>query len=421
MRICVASEWGEGSWFSWLFAHEGHNSTVIIKNERYAEALAGMVNSKTGGVHDPSAYDLIVFDGTGNGEQADAVRPITPTIGDSVLADRLEEDRVAALEFMQRCGLQVAPWEAFDDPSDGIRHIKRRNRRLVFKPVGEQDDKSTTYVSKSAEDMLRYFDVLFRTAKVKRYVLQDFVEGIEVSTEVYINQRGYYALNGTLETKKMMNGDLGPNTGCSGSLCWMMKKENALFQKGLKKCVEPLQELGYVGPVDLNTIVNNEGVWALEYTPRFGLDATQLLTRLLPIGFGEFLSAVATNSTVPDLTAKNPFCASVRLSIPPYPSEGLPEKCYKAGVPIEGLRPDLLDRFFLYDARVRGESDDLETAGLCGWIGCPLAVGESPGGAFEQAYDMLRQVTVPNAQYRTDVCDNAARRYFQLREYGWLK
>jgi len=404
-------------------SQEGYDVSAVVSEERYAEALKGLVTVMPGSeVYAAEKYDLVVFDATGNGKQADAAREKVPTIGDSTLADTLEEDRVFALDFMAKCGLQVAPWEKFTDPSTAIRFIKKRNTRLVFKPVGEQDDKSTTYVSRSAEDMLRYFDVLFRSAKVSEFVLQEYVTGTEVSLEVYINETGYYALNGTLETKKLMNGDLGPNTGCSGSLCWMMEKENPLFEKGLKKCIGPLQEMGYVGPLDLNCIVNDSGVWSLEFTPRFGYDATALLTRLLPVSFADFLYAIASGQTVPDLSPKHSFCASTRLSIPPYPSEGLPDKFYKAGVPLEGLKEKNLEKFFIYDVRKREEgSDDLESAGLCGWIGSPMAVGETIGAAFDGVSDMLKEVRIPNGQYRTDVRDNVAKRYLKLREDGWLK
>ena len=421
MRICLASQFGEGAWLAWLMAQEGHDVSAVVADDRYAEAMKGLVTMMPGSeVYYPENYECVVFDATGMGKDADEAREKVPTIGDSSLADTLEEDRLFALDFMTRCGLQVAPYEAFDNPADGIRHIKKRDKRLVFKPIGEQDDKSTTYVSRDAADMLRYFDVLFRSAKVSKYILQDFVEGVEASSEVYINSTGYYALNHTIETKKFLNGELGPNTGCSGSLCWMARRDNALFEKGLKKCVEPLQEMGYVGPIDLNTISNAEGCWALEFTPRFGYDATALLTRLLPIGFGDFLFAIASEQIPPDLTSKHPFCASVRLSIPPYPAE-LPPKYYHAGVPIEGLTEKNLEKFYIYDVRLRGESDDLETAGLCGWIGSPLCTGETPGAAFDDVYEVLKHVRVPNGQYRTDVCDAACKRYWMLREQGLLK
>ena len=421
MRICVASLFGEGLWLAWKMAHEGHDVSAMVSKERYAQALGGLVNIIPEDTP-ASNFDLVVFDTSGNGKAADAARLETPTIGGSTLADTLENDRVFGLEFMRKCGLQVSPWEYFTEPSDAIRYIKKRNTRMVFKPVGEQDDKSTTYVSRSVDDMLEYFDVLFRAAKVKEFVLQEYVAGTEVSLEVYINETGYYALNATLETKKLMNGDLGPNTGCSGSLCWMIERENPLFEKGLKKCIQPLQEMGYVGPLDLNTIVNDSGVWALEFTPRFGYDATSLLTRLLPVSFGDFLYAIASGQTVPDLSPKHSFCASSRLSIPPYPCEGLPERAYKAGVPISGLTEKNLDKFFIYDVRKRAEdADDLESAGLCGWLGCPLSVGETIGAAFDGVAEMLKQVRVPDGQYRTDVVSNVAKRYVALREGGWLK
>jgi phosphoribosylamine---glycine ligase len=422
MRICVASIYAEGAWIAWKLASEGHDVSMVVAEEHYAEALKGLIRIMPGGeVYDSSKYDLVVMDTSGMGEDADAAREQVPTIGGSVLADRLEEDRIYGLDFMQRCGLQVAPWEAFDNPADAIRFIKKRNTRLVFKPVGEQSDKSTTYVARSAEDMLDYFDVLFRTAKVKEFILQEYVAGTEISLETYINETGHYALNATLETKKLMNDDLGPNTGCSGSLCWMIERENPLFEKGLKKCIEPLQEMGYVGPLDLNTIVNDSGVWALEFTPRFGYDATALLTRLLPVSFGDFLHAIASGTKVPDLTPKHSFCASARLSIPPYPCDGLPEKFYKAGVPISGLTEKNLEKFFIYDVRKRAEdADDLESAGLCGWIGSPLSTGETIGAAFDGVYQMLKHFRVPNGMYRTDVVNNTAKRYAMLNEMGVL-
>jgi phosphoribosylamine---glycine ligase len=423
VRICVASLFGEGAWFAHRMAAEGHDVSAIVQDPRFGDVLGGMVQLMPGAeTYYPEKYDLILFDTTGMGKDADAAREKVPTIGDSTLADSLEEDREFALNFMMKCGIQVAPWEVFSDPSDAIRHIKKTKRRYVFKPIGDQDDKSTTYVSRSSEDMLNYFDVLFRSAKVNQFVLQEYVAGTEVSTEAYINETGCYALNHTLETKKLMNGDVGPNTGCSGALTWLAHQENPIFQKGLKKAIGPLQEMGYVGPIDINTIVNNEGVWGLEFCPRFGYDADALLTRLLGLNWGDFLYAIATDQRPAEIIPRASFCASVRLSIPPYPCEGLPQKFYKEGVPIEGLTEKNFDRFFVYDVRRRvEESDDLETAGICGWIGSPLAVGETLGEAVEGAYAMLKEVRVPNGQYRTDVGENVARRYHRLKEDGWLR
>src|SRR5215475_10551254 len=117
MRICVASEFGEGLWLGWKMAQEGHDVSAVVKTERYSSALGGLIEVMPGAeVYVASKYDLIVWDATGNGKYADDAALEAPSIGDSSLADKLEEDRVGSLEFMQQCGLQVAPWEQFSDP-----------------------------------------------------------------------------------------------------------------------------------------------------------------------------------------------------------------------------------------------------------------------------------------------------------------
>ena len=404
-------------------ATQGHDVSLAVSDDRYADVLGGMLQVMPKEVaYSASKYDLVVWGETGSGKDADKAREEAPTVGDSTLADTLEEDRQLSLGFMQKCGIQVSPWEMFSNPADAVRFIKKTKKRYVFKPIGDQDDKSTTYVSRSAEDMLGYFDVLFRTAKVSKFVLQEYVQGTEVSTQCYINESGYYALNYTLETKKLMNGDVGPNTGCSGSLVWLANRDSVLFEKGLKKAIAPLQEMGYVGPIDLNTIVNDEGVWGLEFCPRIGYDADALLTRLAGNNWGDFLYAIATDQRPAEIIQQASFCASVRLSIPPYPCEGLPDKFHKAGIPIHGLTENDFDKFYVYDVKKRAEdADDLETAGICGWIGSPLSIGETIGQAFDGAYGMLKEVRVPNGQYRTDVASNTAKRYRELVDGGWLQ
>src|SRR3984893_12894816 len=108
MKICVASLFGEGAFFSHVFDREGQDSCVSVKEPRYASALEGIVK------HDdsvsPEQCDMVLFDTTGMGAEADDLREQVPTIGDSVLADRLEEDRVFSLDLMARSGVKVSLW-----------------------------------------------------------------------------------------------------------------------------------------------------------------------------------------------------------------------------------------------------------------------------------------------------------------------
>lgn len=426
MKILLMSAYADGLWFGALMEREGHSVSYALTSERYNRQLSGIIGSEPiiigmGDIESPEKYDLCVFDLTGMGEAADYARTLTPTIGDSVFADKLEHDRIFGIEYMQKCGISVPPFEHFTDPAEGIRYLKKTKKRVVFKPCGPTDC-SATYVSKDHEDMIRFMDVLFRTSHVKEYILQTFIAGTELSTEAWITQDGYCAPNHTLETKKLMSGDIGPATGCSSAVTWMPARETAAFRQGLKKATGQLNADGYCGPIDLNSICADGELYGLEWTPRFGYEGACNLTRLLPIPFGDFCYQVASGKTPNPLVATHAFSASIRLSVPPYPLEGKSRKLYSEGIPIEGidLKRDL-PNFFLSDVRVVADSDRLETAGESGFIGAPICVGDTMGEAFEAAKEKIKSLDIPNLQWRNDVGECCMKRYRELESNGWLR
>lgn len=399
----------------------GHKVSFSIEEQVYARPLAGLIEEELSH-SEPEDYDLVVFDQTGNGRFADKVKEKTPVIGDSEIADVLEHDRLEGIRFMERCGIKVPPYEHFTDITLALRFLRRTKKTYVFKPCGEDADTSSTYVSKSWEDLERYIDILWRSAPVKEFILQEVVKGTEVSTEMWMNERGYYFLNHTIECKKLMNDDLGPATGCAGNVVFPIERENPIFIHGLKKAYKELRDLGYVGMIDLNAIVTEGELYGLEWTPRFGYEGTANVTKLLPMDFAEFLHAVASGKTLPDLSSRHGFCASLRVAVPPYPNDGLPHKFYHAGIPIEGMTRKTLENFFTMDVRLNATNEDMfETAGINGWIGAALGCGETIGMAFDQVCGVIDSIRVPNLMYRTDIRGIVARRYNELKANGWLK
>lgn len=420
-KVGLVSPHGDGVWFAALFAQEGCEVTYCLADPRYSRYLEGIAPPPVRTLSSAGDFDLVVFDLSGMGERADEAKKESPTIGGSSLADRLEHDRLFGIEYMQKCGISVPNFEVFDDPSDGIRYLKKTKKRVVFKPSGEQDC-STTYVARDHEDMIRFMDVLFRKTHVKQYILQDFIPGTEISTEMWINGKGYYLPNHTFETKKFMNDDKGPATGCSGNVLWIPRKETAVFRKGLKLAADRLISDGYVGNIDLNAIVTEGQVLGLEWTPRFGYEGTANLTRLLPMDFGEFLFRVATGEDLSHMDATYGCCAAVRLSIPPYPLESAPRKMYQEGVPIEGIElPKDLESFFLCDVRMVPDTEKLESAGDSGFIGCPLETAETFREAFAKVKQRIEGLNIPNLQYRTDSRDVFTARYDTLERQGWMR
>jgi phosphoribosylamine-glycine ligase len=412
-------------------AQAGHDVSCSVEKESGQNVLNGLIElTPESEMYEPEDYDVVLFDQTGSGELADEVRSKVPTLGDSVFADKLESDRLFGLQFMEQAGIKVPPYEHFTEVDSAIRFIKNTKKTYVFKPCGKKADTASTYVSKSPEDLLRYIDVLWRSNPISEFILQEFVKGKEVSTEVWMNGNGYYFLNHTLECKKFLNGDLGPATGCSGNLCFAPERENPLFVHGLKKALNALNEAGYVGMIDLNAIATDGEVYGLEWTPRVGYEGTCNVTHLLPMDFGKFLHAIAGGESLPDLTPRHSFSASVRLSVPPYPNEphepgmgeGIPRKFFREGIPIEGMNRKLLTSFYAMDLRVNEKNEDLfETAGVNGFLGAAIGCGETIGMAFDHVKAVIEAIRVPNLQYRTDIRSLTAKRYAELEANGWLK
>ena len=423
MRILLISRDGIGAWFLLRLMREGHSVDwhLTEKTPRLKRVLKGIVPPPLDQIPDPEPYDLVLFDSTGMGDLADEISKVTPVIGDGKINSRLEDDRLFGIETMELAGIDVPYYETFDSPEKAAAFLEKNSKRFVYKPFtpeGEEQDTATTYVSESAEDMLQNLDGLFEASMGAPFLLQEVVDGTEISTEAYFDGTNFHLHNHTLEEKKFMCGGNGPNTGCSGNLVWLTNGPNRLFQQGLGKLAPFLKQAGYRGMVDLNTIVTPMHAYGLEFTPRFGYDASATIFSLIDSGLGDFLHAIATgNDAENPLRTRGTWAASSRFSIPPYPA--FIENEHPRDVPIRGVNLDDAWRsHYLYDAMLDGES--LVTAGLNGHIVCPIVSAFTPEGAWDGLAAMEKKIKIPNGQVRTDLKASTMNRLNQAKEMGWL-
>jgi phosphoribosylamine--glycine ligase len=252
------------------------------------------------------------------------------------------------------------------------------------------------------------------------FLLQEVVEGQEVATEGWFDGYQFHFPNHTLEEKKFMAGGYVPNTGNSGCLMWATNGPSRLFTHGIGRMVEFLREHEYRGMIDLNTIVNQQHVWGLEFTPRFGYDSSATVFSLIKSDFGEFCHSIVTQDGTMDIPLKlrAGWAGSVRYSIPPYPEEV--DGRHPRGLPIKGVElDDAWLNWFLYDAMLDGEG--LVTAGVNGLIGAPIACGHTPEGAWKGVEAMQEKIHIPDGQARCDIKESTLERLCGLREMGWVE
>jgi phosphoribosylamine-glycine ligase len=367
---------------------------------------------------------LSIFDLTGKEKLAEQSAKVCSTIGDSELATHLEDERLFGIEVMEQCGIKVPPYEVFDKIEDAASFVRKEKKRYVFKPDGGQDQKAnTTYVSSGYKDLLEYMAKLGEETKGATFLLQEFVEqGTEISTEAYFNGREFFGINHTLEEKKFMNGNIGPATGCSGNLVWFCGEGRAskTFTQGLEKLGEFLSQSNYRGMVDLNSIVTESDLYGLEWTPRFGYDASATLFSLVQRGeLGNFLCAIACGEDVPpDIFKEEWFAAGVRVSVPPYPCEE--EGIQRVGVPISGITEENMHKFYLWDVML--DEDQLVTCGEAYGVVCvPIAKGITSNAAFYNVKQLIKEIKIPDMQYRTDMHEYCNARYNILAKQSWLR
>jgi phosphoribosylamine--glycine ligase len=422
--LCTYSHYG--SFFTLRLQQEGNDVDIYFNGPRECSgALEGIIKPALQSKPNFKDYDLVLFDLTGKPEEAEeCIKLGVPCIGDGDFNTEIEDNRLLGIEIMEQCGIGVPEYETFNDISEAKRFIKKTNKRYVFKPNGGQEqDTATTYAAKTAEDLLQYLDKLGSLAKGAEFILQEFVEGTEISTEAYFNGNDFYLINATLEEKKLMNDNIGPNTGCSGNLVWVYDEMNEpyIFREGLGKMKDFLQQYKYHGMIDLNTIVTDTKLYGLEWTPRFGYDASATLFNIISSNLGEFLWAVASGGEV-SYQIKNKFAAAIRISIPPYPSEI--KGFHPEDIPIEGIDLDDIESFskdyFLYDCCLN-RHDSLVTAGINGFCCVPISSGGTIQEAFERLGERLKKIQIPNMMYRTDIEKRTVERYNILDRQGWLR
>ncbi len=195
-----------------------------------------------------------------------------PVLSPSPDAAALELTRGKGQESFKRGGLAIMPSQEFKSLDDAINVVSKDGKRYVSKPDGDMD-KALSYVSQSPRDMLAMLMRWKRLQKgAKKFILQEFVPGIEMAVGAWFGPGGFnHMVLENFEFKKLMNDNLGCNTGEQGTVIkYVQKEKSKLYKETLAKVEDQLHRLDYCGYVDISVIVDEKGeARPLEYTMRF--------------------------------------------------------------------------------------------------------------------------------------------------------
>jgi phosphoribosylamine--glycine ligase len=420
MNFFLYSKCGEGAGLLKRLQDEGNTCSMYIEEKDYSNVYSGILTS----TDYPESNDIIIFDSSGNGAKADSwKRQGFKVFGASSFADRLEDDREFGLEFMLNHGIMIPDTFKFTDFKEGLNHvIANKKTRFVFKPSGKNIPSKLTYSSSDMEDMISYMTFVEKNfgKSIDEFVLQEFLEGSVVSSEYWVGKNGFIkgSFNQTIEVKKFMNDNLGPSTGCSGNIVWAEDEDDCIIAEMLRRIESDLISEDFIGPIDLNCVVNSEGVYGLEWTPRFGLDAVCSLLPLISQDLGKIIFDSFSEDSEMEIHP-GIFSGGARLSIPPYPIEpikdikGIMKDSPNLGIPIHGLEK-YEDYCYFYE--VMKKDDQIVHSNGTGVIACISDIAIDPESCFDLVDEILDGCKIPDKQYRTDLSKVLSQMYEETKE-----
>ena len=414
MRILIISKDGDGLGIAHRMEMEGHSVSMYIQDPRFKLAGRGLIRRVQSWRPELASADLVLCDMVGFGRHERLLRRFgVPTLGCSAVADLLELDRGKSMELFQRVGMTLPETLTCNSPSEARLLLRDwEPPGYVLKPFNNQSTAKTLVVRDP--DIMEW--ALSQYGPGDKLLVQRIVDGVEVSTEGWFNGRAWVKpFNHTFEEKRFLPGGLGPNTGCMGNVV-VPAGMNRLVEETVLRLGPFLKKIGYRGPVDVNSIVNEMGAHVLEITPRFGYDAIEALAEGLREPLADFLFDMATGiKTYMDLPMTDKMIA-VRLSLPPWPG-GQPQAA-QAGMPIKGLNAQNLKHIYLTD--VMREGDEYKWAAGDGVLMKVTARGRTVDEARRRAYRTIGNLTIQDVQYRKDIGAHVDGDVERLKAWGYM-
>lgn len=388
---------------------EGHEVRVAISEPAARGTLAGLCphlhdwREGLAWVRAAGSEGIILFEAVSEGLGAlqDSLRADGfNVIGGGAYGDRLENDRLYAQQVLAELGFPQGHVWRFERAEAGIQFIAERPGRYVLKYDGGHAS-GDNHVGWSADG--RDIAALLRARSgLGSFVLMEFVDGVEMGVGAYFDgERFLRPACLDWEHKRFFAGDMGELTGEMGTVV-TYEHTDRFFELTLAKMEGRLRGHGHVGYVNLNTIINDRGIWPLEFTCRFGYPGFAILAPLQDLGWGELLQAIALRSQ-PSFPVRRGFCLGVVLTTPPFPYSRK-EADAPVGLPVI-IEGETDPRHHHYGEVGLDAGGDLVTSGLYGWTMVVTGEGATVAEAKAEAYDRLRRVHVPNGRYRLDIGD----------------
>jgi phosphoribosylamine--glycine ligase len=247
-------------------------------------------------------YELVVIGPEGplaSGVADELVAARVPVFGPMRAAARLESSKAFAKRQMERAGVRTAAASSFTDVDAALDHLRDAEAPPVVKADWLAAGKGVV-VPETHEEAAAAVRDLLGSAHGARVVLEERLDGREVSVFALVSDELVVPLAAACDYKRLADGDLGPNTGGMGAYTPVPWFGPAAIETAAAEIFEPIawrmsrDGVPYRGVLYAGLMLTDDGPMVLEFNARFGDPEAQVL---LPMLDGDFASALLGAAT----------------------------------------------------------------------------------------------------------------------------
>jgi len=333
--------------------------------------------------------------------------------GPTAAAARLEGSKSFMKNFLASYEIPTARYIETDSIEEAYKFINTLEAPIVVKADGLCGGKGVIIAQSHDEAKIAVGDMLsgnsFGNAGL-RVVVEEFLDGYELSVFAICDGKDYVVLPAAQDHKRLLSGDLGPNTGGMGAYAPTPLINDQLYKKIDERVVIPTlkgmakENNPFTGVLFMGIMVVKGEPIVLEYNVRFGDPECEELMPLLKSSAKELFYRSATG-TLKDINIEfhDKFAVGVVLASKDYP--------YANSTPAQIIIDDIVHDDINANAHLsfagvtRGEDGELYATG--GRVLVCVGLGDSIKEARDRAYMMVGQVHFAGKQCRSDIAYQA--------------
>ena len=332
--------------------------------------------------------------------------------GPNRVAAQFESSKVFAQDFMARHGIPTARAGTFDFPTAAKAFAVELGGRCVVKADGLALGKGVL-ICDSVEEAEAAIDSVMVDRDFgdagEKVVIQEFLEGLEVSLHVLCDGRTTILFPTSQDHKRALDGDEGLNTGGMGTFSPAPFLDDDELAAAAKAVVDPwltgcqAEGIDFRGMLYPGLMLTDDGPKVLEFNARWGDPETQVyLARLETDLVDLFEACIDRRLAEMDVHWSDQAAVCVVMASGGYPGS------YEKGISIAGLdEADAMDGVKVFHAGTKLADEATVTAG--GRVLGVMALGDGLGAARDRAYAAVDKIKFDGAHVRGDIAAKALR------------